>query len=96
MNPIVRELWEQRQKTKQRMMSLTDQDSDTTGAGNIQELTANLIHQNNQEVLEKKGQVERPKFRHPSDSKTIIDYNFKSDEFLREAYMSPRWNHEVW
>lgn len=100
MNPIVRELWEQRQKTKQRMMSLTDQDSDTTGAGNIQELTANLIHQSAAAGeaaaaarvgvggAQKKPQ-ERPKFRHPSDSKTTIDYNFKTDEFLREAYMSP-------
>eukprot|EP00557_Chaetoceros_sp_GSL56_P013044 CAMPEP_0176481122 /NCGR_PEP_ID=MMETSP0200_2-20121128/2647_1 /TAXON_ID=947934 /ORGANISM="Chaetoceros sp., Strain GSL56" /LENGTH=483 /DNA_ID=CAMNT_0017877297 /DNA_START=91 /DNA_END=1542 /DNA_ORIENTATION=+ len=87
MNPIVRELWEQRQKTKQRMMSLTDQDSDTTGAGNIQELTANLIHQTQAVHLD--YTKERPKFRHPSDSKTCIDYNFQTDEFLREAYMSP-------
>jgi hypothetical protein len=82
MNPIVRELWEQRQATKERLMSLTDEDSETTGSGNLTELTAKMMKKGT------KGQF-TPKFRHPSESKTTIDYNFKSDEFLREAYQSP-------
>ena len=52
MNPIVRELWEQRQRHGTK-------------------------HEPNAE------------FKHPSHSKTTIDYNFKSNEFLREAYQSP-------
>jgi|AntRauTorckE5430_2_1112549.scaffolds.fasta_scaffold00332_6 acyl-coenzyme A thioesterase 9 len=72
MNPIVRELWEQRQATKDRMLSLVNQDSEAFGSENLQELT------------DKKVQ-----FRHPSESQTTIDYKFKSDEFLREAYKSP-------
>jgi len=53
MNPIVRELWEQRQRHGENN-SLANTD-----------------------------------FKHPSHSKTAIDYNFKSNEFLREAYQSP-------
>ena len=82
MNPIVRELWEQRQATKERLMSLTDEDSQTTGSGNLTELTAKMMKKGT------KGQF-TPKFRHPSESKTTIDYTFQSDEFLREAYQSP-------
>ncbi len=52
MNPIVRELWEQRQQYGERNEANAE-------------------------------------FKHPSHSKTTIDYNFKSDEFLREAYQSP-------
>jgi acyl-coenzyme A thioesterase 9 len=85
MNPIVRELWEQRKATKNRIMSLSDQDSETTGSGNLQELTAKMMN----EGKGPKGHFEKVSFRHPSDSKTTIDYKFKSDEFLREAYKSP-------
>jgi len=67
------------------MMSLTDQDSETTGSGNLQELTAEMMI----EGKGPKGHFEKVSFRHPSDSKTTIDYKFKSDEFLREAYRSP-------
>jgi len=84
MNPIVRELWDQRQATKKRMMSLTDEDSQTTGSGNLQELTANIMKKGKGIPGEKNAG-----FKHASDSKTSIDYNFKSDEFLREAYKSP-------
>ena len=83
MNPIVRELWDQRQATKKRMMSLTDEDSQTTGSGHLQELTAAVIKEGNV------SNIIAPKFRHPSESKTTIDYNFQTDEFLREAYKSP-------
>lgn len=82
MNPIVAQLWDQRQQTRQRLMSLSDEDSDSTGSGNLQELTAKAIH------LGKTG-MNDVKFRHPSDSKTTIDYKFSTDSFLREAYRSP-------
>jgi acyl-coenzyme A thioesterase 9 len=82
MNPIVAQLWQQREETRQRMMSLTDEDSDSTGSGNLQELTARTMRE---------GKTGSPKaqFRHPSDSKTTIDYKFSTDSFLREAYRSP-------
>lgn len=56
MNPIVRELWEQRQ----RVVKDTAYDIGS-----------------------------KAEFKHPSHSKTTIDYNFKSNEFLKEAYQSP-------
>ncbi len=85
MNPIVGQLWEQRQISKQRMMSLTDADSETTGSGNLQELTAMSIHKGKEEPNGRNI----PKFKHPSCSKTTIDYPFSQDDFLREAYLSP-------
>ena len=86
MNPIVRALWEQRQATQQRIRSLADQDSETSRSGIIpQELDATTMT----EGRRKKGHFEKVKFRHPSESKTTIDYNFSTDEFLREAYKSP-------
>ena len=85
MNPIVSQLWEQRQLSKQRMMSLTDSDSETTGSGNLQELTAMSIHQGKEKVQSNLI----PKFKPPSSSRTTIDYPFSQDEFLREAYCSP-------
>ncbi len=86
MNPIVGQLWEQRQLSKQRMMSLTDSDSETTGSGNLQELTAISIHKGKDEEI---GAQNIPKFKHPSESRTTIDYPFSADDFLREAYCSP-------
>ncbi len=85
MNPIVSQLWEQRQLSKQRMMSLTDSESETTGSGNLQELTAMSIHKGKEEIKGNKI----PTFKHPSASRTTIDYPFSQDEFLREAYCSP-------
>ena len=85
MNPIVGQLWEQRLLSKQRMMSLTDSECETTGSGSLQELTAISIHQGKEEVNENN----EPEFKHPSCSKTTIDYPFSQDEFLREAYCSP-------
>ena len=74
MNPIVGQLWDQRQRLKQRI----DSDSE----GNLQELTASQIHKGKEEESS-------PKFKHPSDSRTTIDYPFSTDDFLREAYCSP-------
>ena len=83
MNPIVRQLWEQRQATKKRILSLTGEDSQTTDSGILQELSANMIRNG------KGHENVSVEFKHPSHSKTTIDYNFKTDEFLREAYKSP-------
>ncbi len=83
MNPIVRDLWEQRQEAKQRLMSITDADCETTGSGAIQELTAKMFRSG------KSDDEKSTKFKNPSASMTTIDYNFSSDEFLREAYRSP-------
>lgn len=85
MNPIVGQLWDQRQLSKQRLMSLSDSDSETTGSGNLQELTAISIHKGKEDG----GGGKHPKFKPPSASKTTIDYPFSRDDFLREAYCSP-------
>ena len=84
MNPIVGQLWDQRQQSKKRMISLSDADNDTNGSGSLQELAAISIHKGKEEITE-----EIPKFKHPSASRTTIDYPFSEDDFLREAYCSP-------
>jgi len=85
MNPIVGQLWDQRQISKQRMKSLSDADCETNGSGNLQELAAISIHNGKEEI----GGKEIPEFKHPSSSRTAIDYPFSEDHFLREAYGSP-------
>jgi len=92
MNPIVSQLWDQRQEQQQqknddlspRFMSLTDSDSETTGSGNLSEVTASLYRQGKDAELDK-----HPQFKHPRHSKVFIDYPFASDEFLLESYKSP-------
>jgi hypothetical protein len=84
MNPIVSQLWDQRQEHQQRLMSLTDSDSETTGSGNLSELTAIMYREGKPQ-----GDADEPQFKHPNDSKVTIDYPFATDEFLLESYKSP-------
>mmetsp|Transcript_18354 Transcript_18354/g.27876 ORF Transcript_18354/g.27876 Transcript_18354/m.27876 type:complete len:104 (+) Transcript_18354:488-799(+) len=87
MNPIVSQLWEQRQELKQQGQSPSSSRTPPPPDMIHKNDSKNTILATENTIVTKKAATAT--FKNPSSSKTTIDYEFSSDEFLREAYRSP-------